>query len=380
MRRRTRQEAGDGPDSTRLDRRRLLSAVGAAGVTAIAGCAQNLGKRSTDTPGTDAASSLVERARAEGTVTLYSVIDTPALEDTIIPAFTEDYSWADVEIVGLGPSQIASRMSSEYQSNQVRADLAWNTQSSMTPLASQGVFRRTTDVPEIQTTFRTNDYPDYLHADFWAPGIQNPQSVIYNTEALSAAAVPDSYEAWANSRWKDRLVFDHPHILNVAGGEFASLYGSMDEGEWTTLMEGIAANGPTLTQSASEAFRRVAQGEAAMGVGLINNYIVGQQKDSPPPVELKWVSPDVSLNVPLYLAKGAPHPAMAVLFTTWLMSPSGQVAAAETGNTPTQPHLAKATFDQYIPSDVKLRPVAHDVPSYFEEPQSWIDRFGSIFD
>jgi hypothetical protein len=42
------------------------------------------------------------------TLTLYSVIDTPALEETIIPAFKEDYSWASVETVGMGLSKISS--------------------------------------------------------------------------------------------------------------------------------------------------------------------------------------------------------------------------------------------------------------------------------
>lgn len=361
----------------RLTRRRVLAATGAVGSLALAGCSS--GSKNDGTPVGGDATELENRAKSEGKLTLYSVIDTPALNDIIVPAFTEDFPWATVEVVGLGPSKIASRMNSEYQSGSVKADVAWNTQTAMTPLESGGVFRKVTELPTLQSAFAQNDFPDYLAADYWVPGIQNPQTVIYNSRALSAGQVPDSYTGWTDAKWKGRLVFDHPRMLNVAGGEFASLYGTMSESKWKRTMEGIAANEPSLTQSASGAFRSVAQGGADLGIGLINNYIVGQQKSSPPSVEIKWVDPNVSLNVPIYLASDAKHPSMAVLFASWLMSPSGQLAAAKTGNTPTQPELAEATFSKYIPSDVELRPVASDVSSYYEKPNEWSERFDRLF-
>lgn len=370
-------ENGSGKSGGRqFSRRRVLAAAGAAGAFGLAGCSS--GDDSTDNTGGN--SDLVGKAKEEGSITLYSVIDGPALNDTILPAFKEDYPWADVEAVGLGPSEIASRMSSEYQASQVQADVAWNTQTSMTPLESQDVFKSVAEISQLQTALGVNDYPDFLKQEYWMPAIQNPQTVVYNTDSLSAGDIPDSYEGWTDDSWNNRLVFDHPRILNVAAGEFASLSGSMDVSSWTDTMEGIAANKPRLTQSASEAFRVVAQGEADLGIGLINNYIVGQQKESPPSVEIAWVNPNVSLNVPLYLANDAPNPAMSVLFASWLMSPSGQIASAKTGNTPTQPELAEATFNEYIPSDVELRPVASDVPSYFENPNEWSSKFEELFE
>ncbi|MEF8872573.1 MAG: extracellular solute-binding protein [Haloarculaceae archaeon] len=359
-----------------VSRRRVLAGLGAAGVVGIAGCSSG-DDDNADLTGDE--SELIQQAKQEDALTLYSVIDTPALEEVIIPAFQKDHPWAEVETVGLGPSEISSRISSEYQADQVQADVAWNTQTSMTPLKSQGALRNVTEISELQRAYQENDFPEYLDAEYWVPAIQNPQTVVYNTDMLSSDEVPDSYEGWTDDKWDGQLVFDEPKILNVAGGEFTSLYGATDESTWQNVMEGIAGNSPRLTQSASEAFRVVAQGEAALGIGLINNYIVGQQQDEPPAVEIAWVEPNVSLNVPLYLTKDASNPALAVLFARWLMSPSGQVAAAETGNTPTQPELAEATFSEYIPSDVELRPVASDVPSYFEEPDQWTERYQEIF-
>ena len=370
-------EPATDPGSRRLNRRQVLAGLGTTGVIGLAGCTSISGNNNrSDSRNTG---DLPSQVKQEGKLILYSVIDSPALNETIIPAFKKDYQWAEVETVGMGPSKISSRVASEYQANQVKADVAWNTQAPMEPLKSKGVFRNVTNISELVHAFQTNEYPHHLNNKYSVPAIQNPQTIIYNTNSLSDNEVPRSYENWTNNKWKNRLVLDHPRMLNVAGGEFVSLSSMMNKPSWRDIMNGIASNNPRLTQSASEVYRIVAAGEADLGIGLINNYLAGQQKNNPPAVGIAWIKPHVSLNVPLYLTKNAPNPAMAVLFARWLMSPSGQIAAAKTGNTPTQPQLAQATFSEYMPTDLKLRPVASNTPSYFENPDKWVNQYENIF-
>lgn len=360
-----------------MNRRQLLqSSAVTAGALALAGCSQ-LSNGNGNQSGNGGGSKGLAQAKEEGKVTVYSVIDQPDMESIFNPAFKDDYPWADVQVVALGPSKISSRMSSEYQADQVTADVAINTQGTMAPLTGQGVFREAADEGPVMEQINLMNYDSATYTKHWFPSDTIPQVLMYNSDMISESQVPSSWKDLGDPKFKNKLVFDRPSSLNVAGSVFATLYGTMPEGEWQQLMKNIAANSPTLTESASDTFRVLAQGEDAIGIGLLNNVLSAKEKGSTP-VNVKWVPPTTYLNVPIYMAKNAPHPAMAQLYTKWMVSVSGQEAMAESGRVPPHGGVASYTFDA-IPTDVQLKPQAFKTPSFFENPDQWVSRFEKYF-
>lgn len=360
---------------TRVNRRQMLKgSVLTAGALALAGCGQNNQNQNGNQNGDNAP---LEQARQEGRVTVYTVLDQPDMSSIFNPAFKEDYPWADVNVVALGPSEIASRMSSEFQADQVQADVAINTQGTMAPLTGNNVFREAAEDGPVMEQIGLMNYDESKYTSTWFPCDTIPQVMVVNTDKVSLDNAPKSWNALGRDRWEGELAFDRPSSLNVSGSVFATLYGTMEESEWRTLMENIAANNPTLTESASDTFRVLAQGEASVGIGLLNNVLSAQQEGTTP-VRVQWVKPTTFLNVPIYMANNARNPAMAQLYTKWFVSVSGQEAMAESNRVPPHNGVASYTFEA-IPSDVDLRPQAFNTPSFFSSPDEWVNRFQEIF-
>jgi len=377
-----------------MNRRDYLRLTGALGVSAgIAGCGSqnNSGGTPTGTSTTQATTQaqqttsgqstpsnqsdmgLIERAKQEGTVTIYSVMDQPDMEKIFDPAFKKDYPWAKFNVLGLGPSDIASKMSSEYTAKKVQADVAINTQGTMAPLIQNGVFSKISDQEDVMDEIHLMNYSDAAYDDWWAPADTIPQIIMYNSNKTTSP--PETYEALADPKWKGELVMDSPSILNVSGGVFATLYGVWGETKWTKVMKGIAANNPRFTQSGSDTFRVLSQGEASVGIGLLADVLGQSGTELVKPV---WAKPVSYLNAPSYIAANAPHPNMAALYVRWLLSVSGQEAMAQSGRFPPLPPVAAFSFHG-VPSDVQLVPTAYKTPTYFTQPDQWSSRLKNIF-
>ena len=188
----------------------------------------------------------------------------------------------------------------------------------------------------------------------------------------------DFYEALADDKWDGRLAFDRPQLLGLSGGLFASLYGVWDESKWEEVMQGIADNNPMTTQSSSNAYRAVVQGQRDVAPAtLLTNIRQGIEEDSP--IEAYFLEPATALNAPTYLTKDAPHPAMGELVCRFWASFAAAEAFKNTERMLAHPAAQSHYFQGAVPNDVTLRPIAFDTPSFFSEPGTWEDRFAEYF-
>lgn len=324
--------------------------------------------------------TLEEKARIEGKCTIYGVMDTPDFVAKVIPAFEAQYPWAKgkLEYIGFSPAELSSRSLAEYKAGKVQADVLFNTLGSFMPALEGGVAEIWAN-PMISLMNYTKG--TYDPENKWGPGYQLPIVIIYNTDIVSPADVPKSWEDLANPKWKGMIVFDDPKTLNVAGSLFAHLYPIMGETSWTALMQNIAANEPRRTRSASEAFTFVASGDAAIGIGLINDYLAGKAQTPPVPVEIAWIEPVTSLPIVTAIAKNAPHPNFAKLFYMWWISAAGQYSIANTGRIPMHLPIAAGTILAGVvpPEITSIEGVASNNLDYYLNPSKWSDKFRAIF-
>jgi iron(III) transport system substrate-binding protein len=356
-----------------ISRRRLLSSTGiAVATTSIAGCTGDGGNGSGSNGSSD--QSLEAQAREEGSMTFYSVIDESGMRNTILPPFQEQYDWMDFQLVSQGISEIASSMSTEYQTSNVESDAAINIKGTMSPLADAGVFRKPTPNGEL-IQFLEENYSDDLYTLPAVPGYLFPIQVIYHTDRVSDDEIPESYEDFANPALEGRIAIDDPTVLGSTGGQFATLRPIWGPDKWERVMTDISNNGVTIASSTSETARIVAQGGADVALSSQNSLLSIQ--DDGAPVEGLWLEPTTALNLPVYFAANSQNPKAAEFFAMWLLTNEGQRAIAETGRVPVNSEIA--TESGLIPSGVEVRPVAFNVESYYDESETWIERYEGIF-
>jgi len=335
--------------------------------------------RPTAPPPAPTAATLEELANNEGSVTIYGVIDTTDFTPKIIPAFVKEYPWAQGKInyVGLSPSDISTRALSEFKAGKVQADVLVDTLGSLTA-ALQGGVAETYMSPMVGLM----SYPNgtYDPNGQWTVGYDLPIVVIYNTKLVDPSKVPKTWQDLTDPYWNGKIVLDDPKILNVAGSLFAHLYPILGDAQWKSLMQGIAANHPVMTQSAGDSSTKVAQGEAYLGVGLINDYLAGLKLTPPANMAIAWIQPVTSLPIVTVLCKNAPHPNFAKFFIEWFASAAGQYAIAATGRIPMHPAIAGATLlAGVLPSGVAIVGVDTNNPDYYANPSKWTSMFQSIF-
>lgn len=378
-------------DQVFVSRRNVLRGSAATiGIGALAGCQDN-DQQNTGTSPADTAQQatqgipdgLVARAKEEGTLVFASTTDAPALNNDVIPAFEEAYPWAEVKGQALAPGDVTSKIQTEYQTGNVTYDAVANTRGTMAPLTgSDGPLRQFgEDGAVMDYVVNMMNYPESMYdseSRYWMPKTTYPLAVMYNTDNLSREEVPSAYEELANDKWDGRLAFDRPQLLGLSGGLFASLYGVWDESKWQNVMQGIADNNPMTTQSSSNAYRAVVQGQRDIAPAtLLTNIRQGIDEDSP--IDAYFLEPAVSLNAPSYVTKDAPHPAMGELMCRFWASFTAADAFKNSQRMLAHPAAQAYYFPGAVPKDVNLRPVGFNTPTFFTEPNTWEDRFAKYF-
>lgn len=152
----------------------------------------------------------------------------------------------------------------------------------------------------------------------------SPKVWTYNTSKLAPADAPKS--------WDDLLKTEVPgDKLAVEGrGSFMTAWnvnqalGQSPAFDWAKR---LATLQPHYTTNTSESEQLVESGQATIGTSLMNLALEG--KDSGAPVEIAPVTPTSTNETFIYVPKGAPHPAAAVLFSSFLSSPEAQGKLAE---------------------------------------------------
>lgn len=271
------------------------------------------------TASTTITQSLVDAAKAEGTMTIYGNIESTTFLNAVT-AFEKVYPWAQVNYVSLAASDLESRVSSEYSAGKVTADLLNLVPSVLTPLIKEGAVQPYCD-PMVQLmnysagTYDTNCY--------WTEWGSYYNVIIYNTKLVNASDAPITLQDLANPKWSGKVAFQNPAVLSGSSSIFIGNYDNLGNASWVSLMNSIAANKPIVTSSGGQAFTDVLSGTALVGIDLQDDYVAAIQQGQP----IAGTVTGYTLPYVFAITKGAPHPAMAELFEQWSLSASGQEAA-----------------------------------------------------
>lgn len=318
--------------------------------------------------------TLVSLAKAEGgAITCYCVMDTsdwPKMNAVL----QQSFPWMTMNYVGLDPGTIVTRGETDFSTGHVQADVFVDTLGPVVQLVEFGAVNPFVNQEELLTNLSSSNIDP---ANNWHAAFNLPIILEYNTNLVTPAQAAtlksmSILNILNDSAWNGKIALDKPSLLNVAGTLFSSLFNANFGGNnatWTTWLTSVKNNGILWQASGGDVYTQVESGGAAIGVGLLNDFLSGPANA---PVKTIFYPTTYVLPVMSAMAKNAPHPYTAELFIQWLSSYAGQVALSLTGRTPYFSVVAQQYFGSSIPSNTTL--VSGGVftgSTYYSDANGW---------
>jgi iron(III) transport system substrate-binding protein len=289
-----------------LSRREMLeSATALALGTAFASAA-----RAGAPPSEAITPQLIEAAKKEAKVVLYSAIDLPVGEK-LGKAFETQYPGMQVQIERSGSERLFQRIDQEFAANIRAADVVssadashfipWKRNGWLAPFVSDDIAKH---FPE---QYRD---PDGMFATtrLWL------SSIAYNTNLVKAGDAPTSYADLLDAKWAGKMVKGHPAY---SGTIMSTTFQLVRDLGWDYL-EKLSKQRVMQVQSSTDPPKKLALGErAVMADG--NEYNIVLLKEAGQPVEPVYPSEGTpTISGPTGIFINAPHPNAAKLFQAWL--------------------------------------------------------------
>jgi iron(III) transport system substrate-binding protein len=253
---------------------------------------------------------LIEAAKQEGKVVLYSAMDLPVGEK-LGKAFETQYPGVAVQIERSGSERLFQRIEQEFASSIRAADvistadashfIVWKRNGWLAPF-----------VPEDVAKYFPDQYrdPDGLFATsrIWL------SSIAYNTTLVKSADAPSSYADLLDPKWAGKMVKGHPAY---SGTIMTATFQLIRELGWDYL-EKLSKQRVMQVQSSTDPPKKLALGERAiMADG--NDYNVVLLKEAGQPVEPLYPTEGTpTISGPTGIFANSPHPNAARLFQAWL--------------------------------------------------------------
>ena len=253
---------------------------------------------------------LIEAARREGKVVLYSAMDLPVGEK-LGNAFQAQFAGIEVQIERSGSERLFQRIGQEFSSSIHAADvittadashvISWKRNGWLAPF-----------VPDDVAKYFPSQYrePDGMSAisRIWL------SSIAYNTNLVKASEAPRNFADLLDPKWAGKMVKGHPAY---SGTIMTATFQIVRELGWDYL-EKLSRQRVMQVQSSTDPPKKLALGErAVMADG--NDYNVVLLKEAGQPVEPIYPAEGTpTISGPTAIFASAPHPNAARLFQAWL--------------------------------------------------------------
>jgi iron(III) transport system substrate-binding protein len=263
--------------------------------------------------GADRARLLIDGARQEGELTLYSSMQV----DSITPlqkAFEAKYG-VKVRIWRGSGKDILQRVATEAAANRHDVDIMESDS-----FALEALYREELLQP-VTSPYLADLMPQALRPERQWVGIRlNIVTGVYNTRLVKKESLPKSYEDLRAPAFKGMLGMEADDY-----DWFGMVVGLMGEEKGLKLFHDIvAANGMSVRKGHTLLTNLVAAGEVPIGLTVfMQNADVARKAGAP--VDWFLLPPTVARPSAMGMAKRAPHPHAALLFYDFMLSDGQQI-------------------------------------------------------
>jgi ABC-type Fe3+ transport system substrate-binding protein len=268
--------------------------------------------------GADRQQKLIEGARKEGQVVLYSSMIVNQGVRPLAEKFGRKYPFVKVTYWRADSEEVAQKLSAEVRANNVIADVFEGT--GVGELAVDAGLTQSYSTPAIEA------YPQQFRdpAGMWTPSRVSYYGIAYNTRQVPENKSPKTYEDLLDPQWKGRVAWRIASAtgtplfitnLRTAWGEekARAYFAKLKEQRIVNFGSGSAR---TLVD-------RVIAGEYAIAVNIFAHHpLISRAKGAP--VNSRLLDPTPSTTATMGVVKGAKHPYAALLLIDYILSREGQ--------------------------------------------------------
>ena len=295
--------------------------------------------------GPDREARLIERAKHEGSVVVYTSL-APTESKPLAEAFEKKYG-VKVELWRALSDKVVQRAVTEAQARKHAVDVIETNGPEMEMLAREKLLAEfasphIADLPAAAIPPHRTWFPDRLN--FFVVG--------YNTQKVQRAEIPATYEGFADPRWRGRIG------LEATDAEWmATLVKAWGEAKGMDYFRKLSAMKPDVRKGHVLLAELVAAGEVPVGLTMYNSNIVSLKRRGAP-IDFVPVQPVAARPQGIGVARNAPHPHAALLFADFVISPEGQRLFESLGR---------------VPASTKVKSELNNFPFVLIEPSTVLD-------
>jgi len=301
--------------------RALLSVV--ASLAFCAAHAQSAGKNDEvfRYRGADRDARLVERAKQEGTVVLYTSL-APTESKPLAEAFEKKYG-IKVELWRALSDKVVQRTITEAQARKNSVDVIETNGPEMEMLAREKL------LAEFHSPHQADLPPAAIPPHrTWFPDRMNFFVVAFNTVKVQRSEIPPTYEGFVDAKWKGRIG------IEATDAEWmATLIKKWGNEKGMDYFRKLSAMKPDVRKGHVLLAELIAAGEVPVGLTVYNSNVESLKKRGAP-IDFVPVEPVAARPQGIGIAKAAPHPHAALLFADFVLSPEGQQLFESMGRVP----------------------------------------------
>ena len=253
---------------------------------------------------------LIEAAKKEARVVLYSAMDLPVGEK-LGKAFEAQYPGIQVQIERSGSERLFQRIDQEFGSNIRAADVVNSSDASHFITWKKNGWL----APFVTEDIAQHFLPEYRDPDGMSATTRiYLSSIAYNTNLVKPDDAPKSFADLLDPKWAGKMVKGHPAY---SGTIMTATFQMVREFGWD-YYEKLSKQRVMQVQSSTDPPKKLALGErAVMADG--NEYNVVLLKEAGQPVEPVYPTEGTpTISGPTGIFANAPHPNAARLFQAWL--------------------------------------------------------------
>ena len=249
-----------------------------------------------------------------GAINVYGTL-TPDTATKVLPMFEKRFPGIKTVNTGASSDQIVARAISEARGGRTIGDVFHMNLENVMQVHEQGLVLE--KIPPEADVFAS-----HLKGTYWVATRLNTLVAAWNTQLVSKADEPQSFEAFAEPKWKGKLLAE-PRDAEIMIAFAEQRYKNADKA--IALFKRIAANGVEFHSGHPQLVELLMAGQGS--VCLTCNYLR---------------SLGVGLISATAVFKNAPHPNTAWLFHRWAASDEGQKAFGIEGRVPANPKVEAA--------------------------------------
>jgi iron(III) transport system substrate-binding protein len=269
--------------------------------------------------GPDRQQILEEGARKEGKILWYTSMAVEERARPLANAFRQKYPFVTVDMIFTDTSAQVSRTTEEYKAGKHDVDMLEGSLPGFPPLIEARILAK----------FRSpmfDSFPDEVKDPngYFIGERETPLGLAFNTNAISAADAPKTFEDLLDPKWKGKLATTD----NVQSVQY---FATMLKINGEDFVRKLAAQEVTVYSTSNTAMTQLTMaGQASANFPASIGLVEAGKKQGQP---ISWSSlskAPMGLGA-LAVATRAPHPNATMLFVDFLLSDEGQRVLAGTG-------------------------------------------------